>query len=347
MADLTQSFNDIVKAIPKVTDMPGESLQAKFIAFTIQFLTLLLAADPTDTFGYVGAFLNPANFEIYQAPLPTGTPAEVWSRLPEPLELNIPEGGNAAKLIYEHSLRITAFSRERDQLVAIQHYLHQALPPHIQDTFINEVSGRAHLGTTTKQWEDIVKSIGPITQSHLNLEHAKLIQPYRLGNSLQDFFHVHDSGHRFRTHVRFPYPELDKVNLAIAALSECGIFDRSIRSFYSTTPELSAQRYSSLKTLLLSEGDRDMATTKTMLHSVSATAATTSNLERENKQLKEQLRTLQRSTTAPSDKPYKQGTNHFCWTCGPQQSHPSHRCPNPASGHQNATRSDKKNSPHA
>ena len=329
-----KSLADLLSDFPVLEKMPGASLQAQFIQFRILALSAFQSADSTDTFGVVGAFLTPAEFTTYQEP-PVGEAAEAYEGHAHPGD--IPDAATAADL-YIHSAALRAHLNEKAIITALQNRLHAALPEHMRNAFIS-TSGVTRLGKPRDQWAKIQSLVGPLAAEHLAAEHAALLLPYRVGTPLREFFDTHDKGHRFRAMVGFAYTSYEKNELAVHALSACGLFTISLRRFFEQNPTLPAQTYEALKTLMLIEGERDISAHKTTLSTVHAVTT----LTQEVSQLKAQVATLtaaardNRSAPNPSEV-----RHHFCWTCGPQTGHPSHLCTRPAAGHQRgATRRDR------
>lgn len=334
----------ILDGIPYFRDINAQSDPAKAVKFKPLFLAALQAAHPADPYGYVGAFVSNADFATFQN-LAAGVEAEVYERYPEPIEL-----GPAATAvdIYKHRITKEMSDKERDELRMFQHTLHMRQPPNIQQAFINEV-GRLHLGETTVQWAKLEIEWGKLTSEHIDLEDAKLAVPYRTDAPLSEYFLVHDVGHRFRIQVKVPFTEYEKFQLAMKGLIPCGVFATTIRTFFTTHSDISAQTYAAFKAFLLQEGPRDLKATKSMLSTASAITANTASMAQQiaelkeaNKRLESKFTQMMETKSAPtSTKP----SNHYCYTCGSQPRHPSHRCTNPGPGHDNsATKHDKKGS---
>ena len=330
----SKTFVNLLATIPKLDEMPGgASLQAKLVEWTIQMKRILRAADPTDTHGHIGAFLSTAEFARYQ--LPSVTP-EIYQRLPQVPALAPDATGTA---IAEYRAAVDEFTTERNQLLALQHAIHDALPTHIQDEFTTP-EGNVHYGTTHEQWAKIRLCIGNVDQEQLDGEHSKLLAPYHLSSTLPSLFHTHDQGHRFRATVQFPYTEHEKLQLITAALTPAGIFHLTLRQFQREV-ELVDRRYADLKRLMLKEGQRDIDASKAIILNSAHLLETTAGHAKDTEilALKAQLKALTEKGREPQT---ERPSNHFCWTCGSQQNHPSFKCPAPATGHQKgATRRDK------
>ena len=337
----------IFDKLPTLADTQGESLQAKFHNFKPLLLQILQEADPTDPYGVVGAFLSPAEFVAYQD-LPAGQNAEVWTRQVRPNDLAA-DATSAEQLIFKIAFKVA--EKERDTLILCQHALHQKLPLFIQEQFIHAATLSFRFGSPQEQYAKIKTLIGPLTYDHIALETAKLKTPYRVGTTIEEYFHSLDRGFRFRASVGYPISALEQMATALGTLTEAGIFDRTIRHFYESHPDLADQTYANLKTIFLADAPRDLQSLK---HAATASAATSANspLEKEVLELKAQVLALSSklADTKPKQKSKSSDQrphNHFCWTCGPQQGHPSYKCPTPAEGHQpGATKANKMGSRH-
>ena len=345
-----RTLADLLSELPTLDKMPGSSIQAQFVPFRTLFLSALQQADPSDSFGCVGAFLSPSEYASYQELAP-GTAAEVWQRKLHPGDL-----APAASPVdlYIHNIALDAFNNEGALLTALQLKLHLALPAHMQSGFLSAISGVARFGSPAQQWAKVIDLIGPLTATSVAKEHALLLTAYRAGTPLQEFFEVHDACHRFRSMVKMPYSQYEMYDHAYNALSAAGIFSVSLRRYVQLKPLLVEQTYAGLKQLMLVEGERDLAASKTTLSSSHAATSTTlaqelAALRAENAALKaaqRQPKATAPSTTTPAPK-FTAGTHHFCWTCGPQANHPSFACRCPSTGHdQRATSKDRRGSAH-
>ena len=345
-----RTLADLLSEFPTLDKMPGSSIQAQFVPFRTLFLSALQQADPSDSFGCVGAFLSPSEYASYQELAP-GTAAEVWQRKLHPGDL-----APAASPVdlYIHNIALDAFNNEGALLTALQLKLHLALPAHMQSGFLSAISGVARFGSPAQQWAKVIDLIGPLTATSVAKEHALLLTAYRAGTPLQEFFEVHDACHRFRSMVKMPYSQYEMYDHAYNALSAAGIFSVSLRRYVQLKPLLVEQTYAGLKQLMLVEGERDLAASKTTLSSSHAATSTTlaqelAALRAENAALKaaqRQPKATAPSTTTPAPK-FTAGTHHFCWTCGPQANHPSFACRCPSTGHdQRATSKDRRGSAH-
>ena len=308
-----RTLTELLSDFPILEKMPGASIQAQFIVFRILFLSTLQQADPSDTFGCVGAFLSPEDFTVYQEIAP-GQVAEIWQRHPHPGNIH-PQA--TAVDIYLHRIALDNYNNEAALLFALQHKLSLSLPGFMRSGFISAVSGVARLGTPTEQWAKIILLVGPLSTSCVTKEHAFLLNAYRVGTPLREFFEVHDAGHRFRSMVKMPYAQYEMFELAKNALESSGIFTISLRQFVELHPELVDQNYERFKTLMLRVGDGDLQALKANL----STAHAVTGLEEKVQRLKAKLAALSGN---PKPAPPVHTKTHFCWTCGSQTGHPSY-----------------------
>ena len=337
-------LHELLKEFPKLDEQLGTSLQAKWVPFRAKVLTILRAADPSDTNGLVGAFLSIEEYGRYQEPA-AGQAPDVYAPLAHPGELAA-DASTVDQYVYRE--QIASYTYTRNATMICQLKLHQSLPEFIQSLFISEISMAPRFGTPQAQWAEIESAKGETTEDNLAIEHKVLTVPYRVGTSLADFFCAHEAAHRYRASINLPYQPLDKMLFAKAALSQCGIFDHTLRKFTDASPKLPDQTFAKLKRLMLVDGLVDLAATKSHLSTVSTVTSLIAEVTQLKAQLEAALRTASATaatTAAPSaSKKFTPGT-HFCWSCGTQTGHPSYACPCPAPGHQaKATKRDTKGS---
>ena len=329
----------LVTKFKNFCDMPGHSEPAQLVHFVTNCISSFIDADPTDPVGEAGAFLAADAFLDLQRAIDPGTEPTAYAGRPVPILAAEPSA--RAQIVFKEEKIL--HSRQIRVLPALQRALHNALPPHFRSAFLLP-SGIERLGSPREQWAKLQTLPGPITAEHISQEHAPLVTYYRVGDTLVGFFHIHDSGHRFRAAIKIPYDEFTKRDLAVQALEHCNLFHVSLRHYYDLYPALYDQTYERLKTLILREGARDLAATKQTLSTAHAVTDNNAELVR----LRAEIALLKSQAKVRAPTPATDLKNHFCWTCGPQHSHWSKDCPCPAQGHkQFATRHKPMGSAHA
>lgn len=347
-----KALEDLLRSFVSLADMDGSSLPAKAVPFRSAVLSTFLQADPSDTFGLVGAFLSPTDFATFQE-LPPGQAAEVFVPCAHPGDL---DPAATAVDLFIHKDKLERHKTEVSTLSALQHCLHASLPTHMRSAFISPATGVVKFGKPAEQWAKIMQLVGPLTPEHIVQEAIALQAPYRSGTPLLEFFEVHDRGHRFRATIGMPYSAYDAMMLTYTALESSGLFTTTLRQYRITYPNMNPdQTYERLKTLMLVQGEMDISAHKSTLSSAHAVSnfsqqlatlqATVANLERERDLALKSAKSaaVQAKPSSGPDRVF----NHFCWSCGRQTNHPSHKCPHPAPGHQpKAVRRDTMGSAH-
>ena len=341
-----KALGDLLQSVVALADMEGHSLAAKAVPFRCAMLSVLQQADPSDPFGLVGAFLSQAEFAAFQELAP-GQAAEVFAAQVHPGDL----AANATAVdLFIHRERLERYKSEVALMLALQHCLHGAIPKHMQAAFISATTGVVRFGTPAQQWAKIMDLVGPLNHENIAQEAVALLAPYRPGTPLLEFFEVHDRSHRFRSTIGIGYTAYEKITLAYTALESCGLFTTTLRHYRVLYPNPGVdQTYERLKALMLVEGEMDISANKSTLSSAHAVTSMNQDLA----ELRAQVATLTAAIAAA--KPAAAQTTlgpdrvitHFCWSCGRQTHHPSHKCPRPKAGHQNkAVRRDTMGSAH-